>query len=245
MRYTKYISQCMEDIKLELRQDNVSFKPRTHTSVSVTWLLVNHSTVIRVTDGNHEYDTSTKSYIRTKAVLMMYKVFLKFPEALRSAFPRLKEKLEDPDPGVQLPAINVVACNILGQSMDMSEGVTLSDSASSHGATDDPHRALNIDLDTPLDQETPSALKKAVKTEKTKKLQGMKVKRVMRDKDKEREGKKSKKSKAGYEEAAGISTPMNLDFHSNTWILSAGRVATATATVTAITDNVSVTLHES
>ena len=29
----------------------------------------------------------------------MYKVFLQFPEALRPAFPRLKEKLEDPDQG--------------------------------------------------------------------------------------------------------------------------------------------------
>lgn len=29
----------------------------------------------------------------------MYKVFLQFPEALRPAFPRLKEKLEDPDTG--------------------------------------------------------------------------------------------------------------------------------------------------
>ena len=29
----------------------------------------------------------------------MYKVFLQFPEALRPAFSRLKEKLEDPDPG--------------------------------------------------------------------------------------------------------------------------------------------------
>ncbi len=30
----------------------------------------------------------------------MYKVFLSFPDALRPAFPRLKEKLEDPDPGL-------------------------------------------------------------------------------------------------------------------------------------------------
>lgn len=29
----------------------------------------------------------------------MYKVFLRFPDALRPAFVRLKEKLEDPDPG--------------------------------------------------------------------------------------------------------------------------------------------------
>ena len=43
--------------------------------------------------------TSTKPYLRKKAVLIMYKVFLNCPEALRPAFPRLKEKLEDPDPG--------------------------------------------------------------------------------------------------------------------------------------------------
>ncbi|XP_026687652.1 AP-3 complex subunit delta-1-like, partial [Diaphorina citri] len=52
--------------------------------------------------------TSTKPYLRKKAVLMMYKVFLKFPDALRPAFPRLKEKLEDPDSGVQSAAVNVV-----------------------------------------------------------------------------------------------------------------------------------------
>jgi len=44
--------------------------------------------------------TSTRPYLRKKAVLIMFKVFLKFPDALRPAFPRLKEKLEDPDPGL-------------------------------------------------------------------------------------------------------------------------------------------------
>lgn len=44
--------------------------------------------------------SSTRPYIRKKAVLLMYKVFLRFPDALRPAFSRLKEKLEDPDPGV-------------------------------------------------------------------------------------------------------------------------------------------------
>ena len=43
--------------------------------------------------------SSTKPYLRKKAVLLMYKIFLKFPEALRPAFPRLKDKLDDPDPG--------------------------------------------------------------------------------------------------------------------------------------------------
>lgn len=48
----------------------------------------------------------TKPYIRKKAVLIMYKVFLKYPESLRPAFPRLKEKLEDPDPGM----MKITAC---------------------------------------------------------------------------------------------------------------------------------------
>ncbi|GBM44346.1 AP-3 complex subunit delta-1 [Araneus ventricosus] len=52
--------------------------------------------------------SSTKPYLRKKAILLMYKIFLKFPEALRPAFPRLKEKLEDPDPGVQSAAVNVI-----------------------------------------------------------------------------------------------------------------------------------------
>lgn len=52
--------------------------------------------------------SSTKPYLRMKAVLMMYKVFLRYPEALRIAFPKLKEKLEDPDPGVQSAAVNVI-----------------------------------------------------------------------------------------------------------------------------------------
>lgn len=51
---------------------------------------------------------ANKPYVRKKAVLLMYKVFLKYPEALKPAFPRLKEKLEDPDPGVQSAAVNVI-----------------------------------------------------------------------------------------------------------------------------------------
>ena len=35
-------------------------------------------------------------------------VLLKFPDALRPAFPRIKEKLDDPDPGVQCAAVNVI-----------------------------------------------------------------------------------------------------------------------------------------
>ena len=51
---------------------------------------------------------SNKPYLRKKAVLLMYKVFLKYPDSLIAAFPRLKNKLEDPDPGVQSAAVNVI-----------------------------------------------------------------------------------------------------------------------------------------
>lgn len=62
--------------------------------------------------------TSTKPYLRKKAVLMMYKVFLRFPEALRPAFPRLKEKLEDPDSGefvAKLKVADMVQTQLEGQ----------------------------------------------------------------------------------------------------------------------------------
>lgn len=52
--------------------------------------------------------TSSKPYLRKKAIFIMYKVFLKFPDALRPAFPRLKERLDDPDVGVQSAAVSVV-----------------------------------------------------------------------------------------------------------------------------------------
>ena len=52
--------------------------------------------------------TSSKPYIRKKAVQIMYKIFLKYPDALRPAFPRLKEKLDDPEPAVQAAAVNVI-----------------------------------------------------------------------------------------------------------------------------------------
>ena len=38
---------------------------------------------------------SSRAYIRKKGVLVMFKIFLQFPDALRPSFPRLKEKLDD------------------------------------------------------------------------------------------------------------------------------------------------------
>ena len=39
----------------------------------------------------------SKPLVRKKAVLVMYKIFLQYPDALRVAFPRLREKLGDAD----------------------------------------------------------------------------------------------------------------------------------------------------
>jgi AP-3 complex subunit delta-1 len=52
--------------------------------------------------------SSSRPYLRKRAILALYKVFLKFPEALRPAFPRLKERLKDPDQGVLCAAVNVI-----------------------------------------------------------------------------------------------------------------------------------------
>ncbi|KAM3966582.1 adaptor-related protein complex 3, delta 1 subunit-like garnet [Aphomia sociella] len=174
----KYIARCMEEIKVELRQDNIVVKANAVAKLTylqmlgydISWAIFN---IIEVMSSNkftykrigylaasqsfhadsellmlttnmirkdlnaqNQYEaglalsglscfishdlardlandimtlmSSTKPYLRMKAVLMMYKVFLRYPEALRPAFPKLKEKLEDPDPGVQSAAVNVV-----------------------------------------------------------------------------------------------------------------------------------------
>eukprot|EP01098_Paradermamoeba_levis_P007609 TRINITY_DN3155_c0_g3_i7.p1 TRINITY_DN3155_c0_g3~~TRINITY_DN3155_c0_g3_i7.p1 ORF type:complete len:851 (+),score=264.14 TRINITY_DN3155_c0_g3_i7:120-2672(+) len=51
---------------------------------------------------------TSRPFVRKRAVLSLYKIFLKYPGALRPAFPRLKEKLEDPDMVVISCAVNVI-----------------------------------------------------------------------------------------------------------------------------------------
>ncbi|XKL64128.1 hypothetical protein PGB90_004214 [Kerria lacca] len=174
----KYIAQCIEEIKQELRQENISVKATAVAKLTylemlgydISWagfniievmscskftykrigylassqsfhadtelLMLTTNMIRKDLNSQNQYDaglalsalscfisgdlardlandimtllTSTKPYLRKKAVLMMYKVFLRFPEALKPAFPRLKEKLEDPDQGVQSAAVNVI-----------------------------------------------------------------------------------------------------------------------------------------
>jgi hypothetical protein len=55
-----------------------------------------------------------KAYVRKKATLCLYKIFLQYPDALRPAYPKLKEKLEDGtekadnDPSVRGAVVNVL-----------------------------------------------------------------------------------------------------------------------------------------
>uniref|UniRef100_U5EX37 AP-3 complex subunit delta n=1 Tax=Corethrella appendiculata TaxID=1370023 RepID=U5EX37_9DIPT len=174
----KYIAQCIEEIKLELKQDNTGVKSNAVAKLTylqmcgydISWagfniievmssnrftckrvgylaasqtfhpdtdiLMLTTNMIRKDLNSTNQYDagvalsglscfisadlsrdlandimtlmSSTKPYLRMKAVLMMYKVFLRYPEALRPAFPKLKEKLEDPDPGVQSAAVNVI-----------------------------------------------------------------------------------------------------------------------------------------
>ncbi|CAG7729876.1 unnamed protein product [Allacma fusca] len=174
----KYIAQCIEEIKIELKQDNIAVKANAVTKLAylqmlgydISWagfniievmsspkfthkrigylsasqcfhadqelLMLTTNMIRKDLNSQNQYEagnalsalacfvspdlardlsndiltllTSTKPYLRKKGVLMLYKIFLKYPDALRPAFPRLKEKLEDPDPGVQSAAVNVI-----------------------------------------------------------------------------------------------------------------------------------------
>lgn len=51
---------------------------------------------------------SPTPYLRKRGVLLLYKCILKYPDALRPAFPKLKEKLSDSDAAVVSAAVNVI-----------------------------------------------------------------------------------------------------------------------------------------
>ncbi len=50
--------------------------------------------------------SSNKAYIRKKVVLTMFRLFLRWPLALRTAFPKLKSMLVDEDQGVLTATVN-------------------------------------------------------------------------------------------------------------------------------------------
>lgn len=50
----------------------------------------------------------SKSYIRKKAVLAMYKLYIKYPQGLRLTFEKLKDRIDDSDSSVVSCAVNVI-----------------------------------------------------------------------------------------------------------------------------------------
>ena len=50
----------------------------------------------------------TRPYIRKKAVLCMYKLYVKYPQGLRLTFDKLKDRLDDPESSVVSCAVNVI-----------------------------------------------------------------------------------------------------------------------------------------
>ncbi|KAJ2927707.1 hypothetical protein H1R20_g9399, partial [Candolleomyces eurysporus] len=50
----------------------------------------------------------SRPHIRKRAILALYRLLSKYPEAIRQARPRLEEKLEDSDPSVVAATVNVV-----------------------------------------------------------------------------------------------------------------------------------------
>jgi AP-3 complex subunit delta-1 len=46
--------------------------------------------------------------IRKRSILVLFRMFVHYPESLQQAFPLLKDKLDDPDPTVVSAAVNVI-----------------------------------------------------------------------------------------------------------------------------------------
>lgn len=69
---------------------------------------VSHEIARELFNDVHRLLSSTKPYLRKKAVLLMYKILTVFPDTLGEVLPKLEEKLEDPDQGVQSSVINVI-----------------------------------------------------------------------------------------------------------------------------------------
>ena len=50
----------------------------------------------------------SKPYVKKKAIMVLYHIFVEFPDALRPAFPKLKEKLKDSDLSTVAAAVSVL-----------------------------------------------------------------------------------------------------------------------------------------
>jgi AP-3 complex subunit delta-1 len=51
---------------------------------------------------------NSNPYIRKRALIVLYRMFLKYPDSLVDAFPRLRERLDDDDPSVVACCVTVI-----------------------------------------------------------------------------------------------------------------------------------------
>ncbi|ANB13956.1 Apl5p [Sugiyamaella lignohabitans] len=107
-----------------LKKDLGSANPlEVSTSLSAAASIVTPSLAHDLSPDILKMLNHSRPYIRKKAVLAMYKVFLQYPEALPGAFPRLKDKLEDADPSVVSATVNVI-CELAKQTSGTGSEIT-------------------------------------------------------------------------------------------------------------------------
>lgn len=98
-----------------LKKDLGSAQPlEVSTALGGVASIVTPSLAQDVADDMVKMLNHSRPYIRKRAILAMYKIFLQYPEALRATFPRLREKLEDADPSVVSATVNVI-CELAKQ----------------------------------------------------------------------------------------------------------------------------------
>lgn len=71
---------------------NIATKDLARDCISDLVVLMNHS----------------RAYVRKKAVLAMFKLYVKFPQGLRLTFEKLKDRLDDSESSVISTAVNVI-----------------------------------------------------------------------------------------------------------------------------------------
>lgn len=80
----------------------------TSLAISGIAAVVSKDLALDIVDDMAKMLSHSKPLIRKKAVLAMFKIFLKNPEALRAYYDRIVDKLEDPDGSVVSATVNVI-----------------------------------------------------------------------------------------------------------------------------------------
>ncbi|CAI2181272.1 3859_t:CDS:10 [Funneliformis geosporum] len=120
----KYIAACIQECRQEVKNNDHDVKATAILKLTylqmhgydMSWASFNVVEVMSSTkflQKRSGYLAATQSFRQDTDVLMLTtnllkKLFLKYPEALRLSFPRLKEKLDDPDPSVVCSVVNVI-----------------------------------------------------------------------------------------------------------------------------------------